>query len=92
MAWMTGIWVVGLKLAVVSLLWQDLCLLLVWVRAPSLGRDVTLPEGLHSLMDSNGHSPYTKPLGNGTWRTVEWQVRCQELGAWCGICRARDGS
>lgn len=70
---------VGLKLAVVSLLWQDLCLLLVWVRAPSLGRDVTLPEGLHSLMDSNGHSPYTEPLGNGTWRTVEWQVRCQEV-------------
>lgn len=59
---MRGIWAVSLKLALVYSLLQVLCLLLVLIRAPSLGKAVTLPEGPHSLMGSDEHSLNTEQV------------------------------
>lgn len=53
------IWADDLKLAIVYLLQQGLCLLLVLIRAP-LGEDVTFPRGPHSLMGSDEPSLNTK--------------------------------
>lgn len=82
---------------------KDCVYLLILLRATSLGKDITSPEALVNWLALNTHEHWWAwsisvwVPGDGTWRVVEWQFRCQVVWHvvwpwWGWVARLQEGS